>query len=324
MEVALADSEKIKVVFIGGSGRSGSTLIDRILGEIEGFFSVGELRYIWERGFSDNQLCGCGMPFRECDFWNAVTKEAFGRIENGEIDRIRKLKHFVDRKRNIFKLVFSFIRSKEYIQDKDHYAEVLVRLYRAVKEVSGCDLIIDSSKNPSYGFLLSSIPEIDLYVVHLVRDSRGTSFSWLRKRVRPEITGKRETMPIIGPLQSAIEWLVLNGLTEWLGIFNTKYLFCRYEDFVNNAGEAIRNILSYVEETGKSTDFIRGNVVSLGINHTVSGNPMRFKKGEVEIRSDTEWRFKLGNMKKLSVTISTLALLVKYGYISLRRNDGIF
>ncbi|WP_420910932.1 sulfotransferase [Thermus thermophilus] len=38
--------EKVKVVFIGGYGRSGSTLLDRMLGQVEGFVSVGELRHI--------------------------------------------------------------------------------------------------------------------------------------------------------------------------------------------------------------------------------------------------------------------------------------
>ena len=35
--------ERVKVLYIAGSGRSGSTILDRILGQLDGFFSVGEL-----------------------------------------------------------------------------------------------------------------------------------------------------------------------------------------------------------------------------------------------------------------------------------------
>jgi hypothetical protein len=38
-----ADSDRIRVLYIAGPSRSGSTLIGRILGEIPGFFDTGEL-----------------------------------------------------------------------------------------------------------------------------------------------------------------------------------------------------------------------------------------------------------------------------------------
>ena len=32
---------------IPGAGRSGSTLLDRLLGQVNGFYSIGELKWIW-------------------------------------------------------------------------------------------------------------------------------------------------------------------------------------------------------------------------------------------------------------------------------------
>src|SRR6476469_754930 len=54
------------VLFIAGWGRSGSTLLDRMLGQVPGVFSAGELRDIWDRGVREDRLCGCGQPFHEC------------------------------------------------------------------------------------------------------------------------------------------------------------------------------------------------------------------------------------------------------------------
>lgn len=46
---------EVKVLYIAGWGRSGSTILDNVLGQVEGFFSGGELSYLWERGLSENR-----------------------------------------------------------------------------------------------------------------------------------------------------------------------------------------------------------------------------------------------------------------------------
>ena len=75
----------IKVVYIAGHNRSGSTLLDRMLGQIEGFIAVGELRQLWWRGLEENQACGCGAPFHDCRFWAEVIRTAYGTLEGGRL-----------------------------------------------------------------------------------------------------------------------------------------------------------------------------------------------------------------------------------------------
>ena len=52
-----------KLLFIGGLGRSGSTLIEKLLNEFNDAFAIGESVHLWERGLRDNELCGCGEAF---------------------------------------------------------------------------------------------------------------------------------------------------------------------------------------------------------------------------------------------------------------------
>src|SRR5204862_6576366 len=75
----------VPVLYIGGWGRSGSTLLAHVLAEVPGFVSVGELRYVWQAGPEANELCGCGLPFDECPVWTAVGQGAVGG--GGELDR---------------------------------------------------------------------------------------------------------------------------------------------------------------------------------------------------------------------------------------------
>ena len=62
----------IKLVYIAGYPRSGSTLLLRLLGAAPGYFAIGELHEVWLRSFIEDQLCGCGRSFSECDFWEQV------------------------------------------------------------------------------------------------------------------------------------------------------------------------------------------------------------------------------------------------------------
>ena len=86
-----------RLLFIAGWGRSGSTLLDRILGQVPGVFSAGELRDIWRRGALEDRLCGCGSPFRECAVWRKVGEVAFGGWDAIDLVEAQALRDRLDR-----------------------------------------------------------------------------------------------------------------------------------------------------------------------------------------------------------------------------------
>ena len=88
--------DKIKVIYISGSGRSGSTLLSLFLGKVLNGFPAGELRQIWHRGLLKNERCACGKRFRKCDFWNEVIKEALGSFKEQDILWICQLQRRID------------------------------------------------------------------------------------------------------------------------------------------------------------------------------------------------------------------------------------
>src|SRR5918995_1530890 len=56
------EARPVKVLYVAGLGRSGSTILANTLGQVEGFFSGGELNFIWKHALIENRLCGCGTP----------------------------------------------------------------------------------------------------------------------------------------------------------------------------------------------------------------------------------------------------------------------
>ncbi len=77
MSGAGAARRRVKVLYFAGSGRSGTTIINNIIGQLDGAFAAGELRFLWDRGVVENRLCGCGRPFHDCPTWTTVMKTAF-------------------------------------------------------------------------------------------------------------------------------------------------------------------------------------------------------------------------------------------------------
>ena len=61
----------MKVLYIGGAGRTGSTLLERLLGQTDGVFAGGEMTFLWYALVGDG-LCSCRQRLAECPVWSKV------------------------------------------------------------------------------------------------------------------------------------------------------------------------------------------------------------------------------------------------------------
>lgn len=307
-------NKKTKVINITGWGRNGSTILGKILGEIDGFFFGGEIRTIWNKVLPENRLCGCGTHIKECTLWKSVFQEAFNGIENIDIDKMKSLCEKYLRNKNIPCIflpgVKSFINSNLSFYMSNHG-----KLLNGLSHISNSRVIIDTSKSPIYGLLLSQMKDIDPYFIHLVRDPRGIAYSRQKKMlVQPD-----ENQPLImkqeNPVLSSLLWNLRNTAAEHLcKNLKNKYLFFRYDDFILNPKATITKILDLVNEKSSSLPFTSDHEVKLGGNHSVWGNPNRFESGTVKLKLDEEWKENLNKKDRLISTLITFPLLKKYGY----------
>ena len=305
-------SERVKVIFVGGAGRSGSTLLDRILGQMEGCCSLGEMYHLWRRGVIQDQLCGCGTSFRKCFFWQAVLQEAFTQGEYEDVTGFLQLQNSVSRFRHMPFLLSPSMRTKTFRSDLSRYMNILGRVYKAIVKTSGCNVLIDSSKLPAHGFILSEMPGIELYVIHLVRDSRAVVYSWQRKKLRPEIYWEESYMPRMGIFKSCYEWLLCNSLIGLLSRRAVHYKTLSYEEFTRSPKKKVKELLQWVGISPEPSFFVDDRRAVLGIDHTVSGNPVRFARGTMSIISDMTWRFKMPFLEKFIVSGLTFPFLLRY------------
>jgi hypothetical protein len=304
----------VDVVFIAGFGRSGSTLLAQVLGQLPGFVSVGELRHLWLRGVVENQLCGCGEPFRSCAFWRKVADQGFGGVSWESLADIAQLQTRVDAIRLIPQVFFEWMRSAAYRSDLREYCQKLASLFRGIHEASGKAIIVDSSKTPMHGRLLLETPGVRLHVIHLTRDSRAVAYSWQRKKERPEIHWKQEVMPRYGALKSAMWWNGANATAEWLARRAATFVQFRYEDFLKSPRATLSEFLQAAHFPGLTEGLLAEGQIEVGVQHTVAGNPGRFRTGKVALKPDNEWQASYRGASRAVVDALTFPWLWRYGY----------
>jgi len=71
----------MKIIYIGGYGRSGSTLLDIILGQSKYIESGGEIVHA-QRDIKENKKCTCNKFLEECTVWSKVYSEINSEISS--------------------------------------------------------------------------------------------------------------------------------------------------------------------------------------------------------------------------------------------------
>ncbi|GGO08323.1 sulfotransferase family protein [Microbispora rosea subsp. aerata] len=297
----MADTQP--VIFVGGLGRSGSTLLERLLGEVPGVVPLGEVVHLWDRGVRADEPCGCGQRFSQCPFWTKVGIRAFGQWRQSQAGWLPGLRARVDRTRRVPVLALGLASREAELAE---YVRSYSRIYAAAAEVADAQVVLDSSKHASLAYCLSAI--MDVRVVQVVRDPRAVAASWRRRVRRPE---DGRPMTRWTPARTAVHWLAQNLAFEVLRRKGVEVVRVRHEDLVRDPRGTLGRLVTRLGLPDGGLPFLDGHRALLGVAHTVSGNPMRFSVGTVEIRDRPG---PLRRSQRWLVTAMTLPLLLWYGY----------
>ena len=123
-------------------------------------------------------------------------------------------------------------------------------------------------------------------------------------------------MALWSPAQTAARWSRFNLAAEAVRARHRRgaSIRLRYEDLIEHPAEALERILRMLGEEHNGLAFVEDHVVEFNENHTVWGNPSRFRRGKVELRLDDEWLDKLEKRARLVTTLVCAPLLLRYGY----------
>jgi Sulfotransferase family len=311
--------DRMKILYVAGSGRCGSTLLGSALEQIDGFFSPGELINLWDRGIIDQHPCGCGMTLEQCELWGRVVRQVGGEDPYTRASEMMKLHRAVGRTRHL-PLLMSEVGRRRLMTGIESYVATLDDLYSSIRRTTGARVLVDGSKDPSYAQLLRLAPSLEVYVLHLVRDPRAVVFSWQRrKELFPTATSEtpKVYMEQHRVVKSTTYWMGLNLGIEAMRrqLAPNRYLRIAYEDFIREPVAQLEGVMAFLDIDIGSFPFVHDHELTLRPNHSVSGNPSRFATGTVKLRADDEWRRRMHARHKRLVTLLSWPLSHRYGYV---------
>ena len=326
--MARHDTEnRVKVLSVVGTGRSGTTVLAAILGETPGFFNAGELHWVWSRSLSQQRPCGCGLPPARCPIWSRVVERAL-RVSPAEqatgrggsaVAQIGSAERELLARRNRLKLLRG-ARTAGQWPALDRMRATTEDLFASLVDVTGAQVIVDASKRPEDAAVLAGIDAVDHYVLHITRDPRAVVYSWSQAKASPDGT---TVMRRMRPPRIVVAWLENNAGAELLRkhVPPDRWFSTRYEDFVARPRDVVGDIVSFLGEPG-TAPFTDHDTVVLGVNHTLLGNPDRFRTGPVRIAPDDRWRSGMTWRLRALVAGATLPLMLRYGYLRATRRGG--
>ena len=282
-------AEKIPFVFLTSHAFSGSTLTSFLMGMHPEIATVGELTGPARRLDLQTYPCSCGKLFQQDPFWQdvatAVNQYGLPYSLNNYLDTRFELSSNSLSQR----LLAGSFRSNALEQLRDSVVFTLwpgklaqlkeqarrnELFARAVLDVTGKSIFLDTAKDPMRIRYLPLAPNIDLHVIHLVRDVRGV------------VASIRSRHPDTNVETAVRSWIAreknINRLLETIP--TNRQIKVNYEELVTDTLPTLNKLLIFVGAQPMETlgDYREAE-------HHILGNRMR-KRQSSEIKLDEKWR----------------------------------
>jgi len=270
------------VIYIAGYGRSGSTLLDTLLGNHPQVFGAGELMWLFHR-VEQNADCSCGAALGDCPLWKEVLAQVAHKLPGVSWREAGTITLEAER---------IFGRNADLVR----YAEIWRAVFQAIRRVSGRPFVVDSSKSNRIGFrrlrLLTRHLASSVKALHLVRDPRAVMWSLRRGTNRGLEAGS--DLPLAGGMvRGLMSWTFSNLAVESLRRDPAVALHgLRYEDLTAEPATTLDQMGRFLglDLTPIIQRIAAGESFDPG--HGIAGNRMR-RGGAIRLRRDGEWTAQL-------------------------------
>lgn len=218
---------KKKVIYILGTGRSGTTVIDIVLGKNDDIFSCGELVR-----FSELKAEPHGFPKDSLNylFWKKIDKKLFARLSSTH-EALFRLSRKIEFHPSFFFNLFHLIPRK----DKKRYQEYVNTFFDILFQSIHQNVVVDSSKYAGRALGLLRCLKYDLFIIYVVRDPVRVVRSFAKKNV--------EQLPK-KYLMANIYYFLINFLCR-IVIFmagKSHVYTLKYENFLADPASELENI----------------------------------------------------------------------------------
>lgn len=266
----------METLYIVGDSRSGSTLLQHLLAQRPGVIALGEVRRL-QSLFMENALCSCGRPLCQCPFWLGIQSKL-----HEPLDELRTRPDLPAWRRRygqvsaMAAMKLGSVPEKGLLSRERTVATCCLEIYRAASDLTGADVLVDSSKVPEQFLYLRLLAGGLVKPIFLLRDGRAVVWSKLKRY--PDLSFSRLCWQW---RNLALMTLVLRRLLP-----PDEREFLRYEDLCRSPHQVLRGLtkrLAIPEPAAGSTS-------STSDRHDLGGSPSFEGKSEFTVRLDDRWR----------------------------------
>lgn len=278
-----------RLLYIMGTGRSGTTILDVLLSAGEEVFGAGELTYIFRDGLVGNKKCSCGQLALECPFWDQVRK--LSGLNPADLEAGEEINRSLEKHGRFPLAALGLVASGRL----ELYRRLNSRILTAVAAVAGAKVVVDSSKYAGRALLLSRFVSKDAKIILLTREPAGLIAAFRK-------SNKEEQRP-----KSALAVLVyyFYSLTcfRWVQLRRPdRVLTVSYERLMAEPVSELERIQVWAGiDLGEAIERLRAGR-PFAVRHMVTGNRLRHQ-GEVVFTPSSGAKVNLGRGLGLLVRI---------------------
>jgi len=262
---------KPRVVLIAGAAHGGTTISNMVLGQHHDIFPTGKLRGFPQGGmFGEHNVCSCGTRAAECTFWSRIRSEFAPWQDRPEAQRIPVL-------------------------------------YRLISEASGRPFVGDVTHNVAYARLLQSLRDIELYLVHLLRDGRGVVYSRIRKDQRIGVLDDSGWQRLRRVARVAGRWASqTRQFAQLEHDLGQRAARIRYEELCRDPHAALAPVGSCLGLDFDAIGRRLGNGEAMQpVPHMLRGNVRLRARGDVVLRRDTTYLSEMPRLDRLTFHVAS-------------------
>ena len=299
---------KVAILYIAGYGRSGSTLLERILNSHPRIFGGGEMAVLPYLVDQPKPRCACGQLLDECEYWSPVVR----RLQADRTD----LLNFQAAQRHWEQLQLPRPGRKKTADL--YFAFNRIVFDELQRGLPSQILIVDSSKTSRAAFYrpwaLQRIAGYEVKMLHLVRDGRGCLWSNLKGSNLKMESGQDPSLRLAG-LRTTLHWPLANIGAHLFQLANgrEKYIRIRYEDLVTRPSDVLTRLGCFLELDFQEQIQSLQEGDPIPLSHQVAGNRLRSKE-KLVLRQDQEWEQRLSSRHRFLFWLLNWPLALVYGY----------
>lgn len=278
-------SRPVRVVYVVGAARSGSTILNAVLGMHPDIVATGELRYLATLQEGAPRRCACGALVTDCLFWQRVYSLWTAQVGAEAVAEWTERQAVYERMRGLPLLAGDAVLRPSRWRSHRMSTHALID---SVRQAAGAKVVADSSKSPMRAYLLLRTDGLEMRFLHLVRDPRGVVWSRLKARGRQRDARQPGIRVFWLVVHSTLDWILVNLLAGGVLFRAGDGRRVCYEDLANRPRETLTAIETLVglDLSASAQAIAEGKPIDY--QHIVGGNPRRLT-GAAPIVFDRDW-----------------------------------